>query len=412
MDLIQPINGDPARAKVMGPIFMLVLAILVLLVIIGTIRTLIATTSTPSPLTGWNGVNYAGSVASRIPMTNIPGFNTATPMVNYTVATAAFGGIFTEPASSYFGVNVNPWLGTVATEAAQLQVEAGARAIVFDIWPNPADPAQPVVCAMVDTTAWAVQNWWVNAGNLNAGMTGNYSNWQRLTRNVVNALEMLSAATSAAFASNNPQKADPFFLILRLHGKMNKAYLDTVGAYVQAAVSGRAMGPEYVNMTYNSYCQTPFSEFVSSDSAGGKVCVIVSPDLTTGLRSDFIATYTGSALAQNTNLLDVNPQQLVFEPGSASMIPKTMVASCTNNGGQIPLNQATFTVVLPSTGGKSTVNDDLYAGTGYQSCLATGAQFVAVNLFSPSSSDGPLSSFFQDDLFGKQSFMLSANLKG
>jgi hypothetical protein len=411
MDLIEPINGDPARARVMGPIFMLVLAILVLLVIIGTIRTLIATTSTPSASTGWNGMNYAGGVASRIPMVNIPGFNTATQMTNFTVATAAFGGIFTEPTSSYFGVNVNPWLGNVSTEAAKLQVDAGARAIVFDIWPNPSDPTQPVVCAMADTTAWGIQNWWVNTGKLNAGMTGTYSNWQLLTRNVVNAMEMLQAAVEEAFAGNNPQKADPFFLILRLHGAMNTDYLNTVGAAVQNAVGGYAMGPEYVNMTYNQYCQTPFSEFISSDSQSGKVFVMVSPELTTPLVSKFLTAYNASTLKQNTNLLDMNPQQLTFNPGTANMIPKTMVASCATNGQQIQLNEASYTLVMPSTGGKSTVNDDLYAIADYQSCLQTGAQFVGLNLFSPSSSDGPLNTFFQDDLFGKQSFVLSANLK-
>lgn len=411
MELIPPIHGEIARAAVQGPIFMLTVAIAVLLILVGCIMTIVKATRQPSIPQGWNKMNYAGSIAARKPVTSLVGFQPTTPMVNFSVATANFGGIYTEPSSSYFGTNTNPWLGTVSTEVAQLQVEAGARAIIFDIWPNPADPAQPVVCAMVDTSQWAIQSWWTNSGGLNAGMTSSYSNWQLLTRNTVPAGEMVNAAVNTAFGGNNPQKSDPFFLILRLHGAMSQTYLNTLGAAIQQSTQRFAMGPEYINVANTSLCNTPFSEFVSSDNATGKVCVIVSPDLNTGLRDDFATNFKASTLAQVTNLVEFNPQQMVFQPGSAQIIPQTKVANCTTGGPQLPLQQATFTIVQPSIGGKSTSNDDLYAGTSYQTCLSTGAQFVAVNLFSPSTGDGALGRFFQDDLFGVRSFAISASLK-
>jgi hypothetical protein len=177
--------------------------------------------------------------SARKPLSDLSGAILQQPIINFKIATAAFGGIYTEESRN----GLNPYIGTVDPEAARLQVLAGARAIIFDIWPDPANPSQPVVCAMKDLG----NDWWVNKGGLDRGV-GRYSNWKMVTRNKVPVAQMLDAAVSTAFGQGN-QQTDPFFLILKLHGAMTVPYLNTLGTQVAGALGGKSFSSTDTNTT-------------------------------------------------------------------------------------------------------------------------------------------------------------------
>jgi len=343
---------------------------------------------------------------------------TSIPMRSLSVATACFGGIHTED----IGV-LTPYIGTVSPDAARLQVMAGARAIVFDIWPDPADPATPVVCAMKEDSAFGPSSvigtsaWWLAHGGLDRG-TGRYSNWKMLTRNKVRAGTILSAAVTAATnSSTNAQWMDPFFLILCLHGAMTTDYLNTLAADLSAALkvndSGKGMSPTARSDQPNALCNATPDDFKE------KVCVIVCPDIQPGFQSlpnvntfqQFALQYKQTNMMNYTNILQAQPNTILYTPESVSTLTQDTAMPCDGSGGSgamIPPPQAGFCVVRPSTGGTSSENGVLYGGdANYVTALRTGAQFVAINLFSNESDGKTLSTFFDPSYFGTYSFRLN-----
>jgi hypothetical protein len=329
-------------------------------------------------------------------------------MNQFSVATANFGGIFTEDIGM-----MNPWIGTVSPEAARLQVEAGARAIVFDIWPDPGNPKTPVVAAMLDTNEWGAQRWWRDTGGLKKGV-GRYSNWQHLTRNRLPVGDVLKETMRAAFpsAQSAVEKQDPFFLILKLHGAMNRDYLNTLGVIVREATKGHQMGPEWGKASnQRGLCTAPVSAFWS------KVFIMVIPDVQPGYNilpntntyAGFTSTFLETTLGEITNVLEQGPNQIWFEPGSLATITATTQPNCQDaTKPQQSLPQTGFVVIQPSIGGQSTDNSVLFMENSFTNCLQSGAQFVAVNLFSPNRGDGVVGQFFDDATFGKYSFKKGA----
>lgn len=330
------------------------------------------------------------------------------------VATASFGGIFTEDLTA-----LNPYIGTVDPEAVRLQVLGGARAIVFDIWPDPADPATPVVAAMKDDTAdgpsWLLGTpaWWLTHGGLNRG-TGRYSNWKMLTRNKVRAGTMLNAAVTAATTSaTNPQWADPFFLILCLHGAMTPAYLNTLAADLNAALNGKGIAATVRPGTENTLCAATVDKYQE------RVCVIVCPDIQSGFQSlpnvnsfqQFTNAYIQTDMVNYTNFLQTQPNTLIYSPDSLSSLTQDTAQPCGPTtvpaGTLVPPPQNSFCVVQPSTGGTSSRNSELYKQSSFNAAIQTGAQFVGVNMFSPESGDVTLQNFFLPAYFGKYSFRLA-----
>jgi len=394
-------------------IFHLVMAVVVLVIIGCMIGLLVNTVVSPAPLKGWTdglgGLQWdydakQGSRKSLASYIKDNGYDDSTPMNSFAVATANFGGIFTEPIGSLY-----PYNGTVSTEAARLQVEAGARAVVLDIWPDPRDLRTPVVCTMKDNSAWS--SWWYNTGGLKDGL-GAYSNWQQLTRNCLPAAEIMNTLITTAFdgTGTSQQTTDPFFLILRLHGGMTIDYLNTLGKAVTTAIGGHAMGGEW-NRFHNQskICTEPVSSFMS------KVFVIVSPDISSNYYilpninsyPAFISVFSQTALGEATNALESSANSIVVTPenlGSLKAASQNNTA-CSGVAGQQSLIQTGFTVVQPSVGDVTTNNDLIFKGNIYSDCVASGAQFVAVNLFSPYSGDSVLKSFL-NDTFGTYSFKL------
>ena len=382
--------------------FQIIVALLILSVIIVVCILLHNTSTAPADLTGGWGRDYNALQSTRKSLVDFPGFDLTTPMINFGVLTANFGGIFTENPSA-----LSPWSGVVSANAATLQVEAGARALVLDIWPNPTDRTQPIVCAMMDLMQRWAQKWWLNNG-LNKSVK-RYSNWNAVTRNMVPAGDIINAAINAAFASpSGLQNGDPFFLILKLHGAMTPAYLNKLGDIVNAAINptgtntnGYAMNSGYSSCKNQNKMNTaPVNDFMN------KACVIAIPDIQTeydilpdgnNTYVKFTKAFLGTTLGEATNYLEQGPQTVFFEPDGISKISADQ------------LNANGFCVVQPSIGGEYTNNDYLFT-TDYQTCVKSGAQFVAVNLFSPSNlsgsgdSNATLSLAFDPAYFGTYSF--------
>ena len=382
--------------------FQIFISVLVLISIIIMCVLLANTTSAPSPPSGGYERDYDALQGTRSPLLDLSGIDLTTPMINYSVLTANFGGIFTESPTW-----LSPWNGTVSPDAATLQVEAGARAIVLDIWPNPADMTQPVVCAMMDLTQHTIQKWWLNNG-LNKNVH-RYSNWNAVTRNTVPVGDILRAAINAAFASpTGTQNGDPFFLILKLHGAMTLPYLNNLGNIVNAQINptgaganGYAMNSGYSSCKNQNKMNTaPVNDFLN------KVCVIVVPDIQpeydilpdgNNTYVKFTTAFLGTTMGEATNYMEQGPQTVFFEPSGISKISEGA------------LNTFGFCMVQPSIGGPTTNNDSLFT-TDYQTCMKSGAQFVAVNLFSPSNtspksdSNNTLSLAFDPAYFGSYSF--------
>jgi hypothetical protein len=405
-ELTQLIGASPAlnantviRASVV--IIHLLIALVALILIIVYMGRLHNTLVTPTPAKGWDNHDYD---ADRIKRKSLQMYTQAnnipdnSPMVSFSVATANFGGIFTE--------DVNPWLGSVSPEAARLQVEAGARAVIFDIWPDPADLTSPIVASMLDTSEWSTILWWRNNG-LGTGV-GTYSNWQKLTRNSVHLGDILKASTTAAFSSpGGIQNSDPFFIILNLHGAMTPAYLTRLARIVSDAVGPNNMGADWVRAKgQRNLCTEPYTTFIN------KAFVIVCPDVQPGVNSlpntntwdDFATQFLASDMGEVTNSLERGPNTVHFRPANIAALKTANQANCVLGAPNITVPAAGFCVVQPSIGGTTTRNDELYADNKYTDCIASGAQFVAVNLFSTDPTDTALTAFFDPTLFGTYSF--------
>lgn len=383
-------------------IFHGIISILVFITLMVLSGILGSVTTPPLFPTGWNDrPNYDALIPTRKPITDYvanytqtPTSTTKAPMRFLTVATANYGGIFTEPMSPPF----YPYVGTVDPEAARLQVEAGARAIVLDIWPDPSNRANPVVCAMVDTSAAGrgTLGWWNTSGGLDKGV-GRYSNWQIVTRNKVSADKILNAALKAAFnTTNSPQNGDPFFLILNLHGAMTVDYLNKLGAYVQAAIGPNGMPSEWNRNANASHLdKEPIATFLN------KCFVIVCPDIQANYNSlpgintyeQFTPVFLNTTLGEATNLLQTTANTVLFTPSNAAAAKS--------------ITPTSFCVVQGSIGGSSTDNDHDFT-TSFQQCTQYGIQFVAVNLLAPPASDNTLATFFSPKFFKDYSFYFTS----
>ena len=371
-------------------IFQILLAIMVFISVICMCVLLTNTSTAPANPKGSGGRDYDADQVKRLPLTDLSGMKLTDPIINYGVLTANFGGIFTETPAL-----LNPWNGTVAADAARLQVEAGARAIILDIWPNPSDMSQPVVCAMMDLTQNSVQKWWLGNG-LNKSVN-RYSNWNKVTRNTVPAGDIIQAAVRAAFSSTSgSQNADPFFLILKLHGAMTTAYLNKLGSIVNSQVHDLGYS---MNSGYSACKNQETMKTAAINDFMNKVCVIVIPDIQKAYdslpgintHSAFTAAFLKTTLGEATNYMEQGPQTVFFEPDGSLKISSDA------------LSTRGFCVVQPSIGATATDNETLFT-TEYSNCVKSGAQFVAVNLFSAGNTNSTVNTAFDSAYFGSYSF--------
>ncbi len=391
---------------------LILVAIIAVLVISFTfIPMLTNTASAPTPPKGGNNHDYDAEQNTRKSLadliaTGTSGITEETLMTQVSVATANYGGIFTEDHSW-----LNPWNGRVDPEAVRLQIEAGARAVIFDIWPDPANRAIPVVCAMKDTNEYGTLGWWRSNG-LDKGV-GQYSNWQLVTRNKVPATDMINMAITTAFAAQAPnaQTGDPFFLILRLHGAMTIDYLNYLGDAVRTALGEHRMETQWDRIKNQSkLCGAKVSEFLH------KCCVIVSPDIqptinalpNTNTWDSFQTQFLTTSLGEVTNILESSPGTIFYSTGNLDAINKTTLSGCVPGMPPMTPAQAGFCVIQPTVGGTTNSNDKQLGKDTFNKARQVGAQFVAINYFPPSKSDSVLAAVLDPTLFGVYSFKKGA----
>jgi len=290
------------------------------------------------------------------------------------ISTANYGGIFTDVKGN---IALTPWHGTVSSEAARCQVEAGARAIVFDIWPDPSNMTQPIIACMTDTSETHFlrkgENWWA-ANGLPAthGTDSTYSSWKCLTRNKGNAAEILKVAVDTAFTG--VQSEDPFFLILNLHGILTPTYLKNLAKAIENAVSGRQL--RVSGNQSSTMCETLVSVLLN------KVMVIVSPDIPTGSDQESInRVLMASDMKNFINVLPTPEAEIVFRPSNIGMITTKKYSDCAVPTTKTSLSSTSLCCIQPSIGFVYTDNDNGFKPSTYSRCMATGAQFVAVNVF-------------------------------
>jgi len=364
------------------------------------------TKTTPSPPTGSIYRDYEALQGNRKSLQDYCNTHNIkideAPMVSFNVATANFGGIFTETQTL-----MNPWTGSVNAAAVRLQVEGGARAVVFDIWPDPVDSAKPVICAMTDHREFWYARWWRSNGL--ARGTSNFSNWRLQTRNTLPVGEVLQTAVTAAFDSApGTQNTDPFFMILNLHGAMTVPYLNRLGSTVETALQGYGMASQYANAgQQDKLCNAPVSHFMN------RVFVIVVPDTNDAFYSlpgisngpKFVEALKQTKMGQVMNAVQDSTHQIAFESGSLAQVQKPSQPNCVSAGGALLTPaQAGFCLVQPSIGGATTDNATAYANTSWTACQQAGAQFVAVNMFDPNSTDAVMSQFYDARNFDTYSF--------
>jgi hypothetical protein len=184
---------------------------------------------------------------------------------------------------------------------------------------------------------------------------------------------------------------------------MTPAYLNTLGSIVNAQVQAKGYA---MNSSYSTCKNQTMMNVAQITDFNNKACVIVIPDIQTTYDSlpnintyaAFTPAFLATTLGEATNYLEQGPQTVFFEPSG--------IASITSNA----LNTKGFCLVQPSIGSTATTNDALFT-TDYGSCLKSGAQFVAANLFSPSNvstkgdSNSTLSLVFDQAKFGSFSFL-------
>jgi len=358
--------------------------------------------------------NYESQQGTRKPFAAMEGFDASAPMVKFQVATANFAGVFTEDSHL-----LNPWNGRVSTEAMRQQVEAGARAAIVDIWPDPLDLSSPVVCLNADLQTNFAQKFWFDTG-LNKGV-GRFSSWKHITRNKVPAGEILTTAVSSAFTGKmNQQTADPFFLILKLHGAMSVPYLNRLGDIVNKALGntpdstlngGHAMNSAYsACKNQTKIASAPISDFQN------RVCVIVIPDIQPTFNSlpgvntfgGFIPIFLTTTMGEATNFVEQVPNTVSFEPVGISTLSLINQPNAANPTGPLQtLPQNGFCIVqplpVPSWTGTVIGNDAMFSRS-YVDCLQSGAQFVGMNYFPPNKNDGALSTHRSEKYFKTFSF--------
>jgi len=180
---------------------------------------------------------------------------------------------------------------------------------------------------------------------------------------------------------------------------------------VQAAIGPRRMGTQYDQAkNQKNLCSAPVTDFM------GRVFTIVIPDIETNYNqlpgintyAKFVPALLTTKLGEVTNAIEQTQNTMLFDPANIAAITQATQPNCNaNNATLMTLAEAGFCLVQPTIGGQSTNNEQLYAGTnsGYTACIQTGAQFVAVNYFSPKKTDAVLTSLFTPAVFGKYSFL-------
>jgi len=297
------------------------------------------------------------------------------------VATANYGALLMETKSPSITGYFTPYHGSVTKDAVRLQINAGARAIIFDIWPDPSNLSNPVIGATIDNdgAGRGVYSYWKNTFGMKRGVS-RYSNWAKLTRNMAPVGDIMTEAVSVAFSGH--QSEDPFFIILNLHGLLTPTYLNTLGGILNTTLGGK----KYATMVTANNLNSNLCS-ITLDKMKEKVFVIVNPDVPEGGdRTTFNSMFLSTSMNEVTNLLTTAEQGTVFRPLDVGSITQASYTNCQGSALKVPLPKVSLVTIQPSVGEVSTNNDTQYGNTTFAGAMKSGAQFVGMNVFSDDAS--------------------------
>ena len=380
----------------------LILLFSIIIIIIMTVWLYYATTRQAQPL--WYN-NYNSNKGFRKSLlTYLSSIKQDPTKINITqlqVATANYGGILMEPKSPWVTGYLTPYHGTVSKDAVRLQIDAGARAIIFDIWPDPSNLANPIVGAMIDNDGYGrgVYSMWKNSLGLKGGVS-RYSNWAKLTRNVGAVGEIITEVVYNAFSGT--QSEDPFFIILNLHGLLTKTYLNTLGGILNTSLGGKKFPTTITaDNLHSNLCS------ITVDKMKERVFVIVNPDIPDGSdRTTFNSMFLKTSMKEVTNLLTTAEKGTVFRPAELGSITNVSYTDCNLSTLKVSLPKISLVTVQPSTGETTVHNNDQYGIKGFTSVMSAGVQFAGINIFSMEKGDKTLEEW--KTIFKTYSFIFKA----
>ena len=246
--------------------------------------------------------------------------------------------------------------GVFTPEAARLAVLGGARAFVFDIWPDLTPGAEFGPILQV-----------VEEGSL----------WRRISINSLNVSVVLQALIQEAFEiPERPGSGDPVYFYLRFRGKPRRRTLDGTADALRATMESYRLPPAYYNRNkQDGIFSTPITEFF-------KKVIICSNNNAQGSRlSDFI-----NVGVKDGYTLEWDPRQAkgLTVDGRASEAPKI---------------QASLTWVAPNSETPTAENNNY----DFKASWDVGIHFCAVNFWN---NNDKLKEYMTTPMFGVYSFAL------
>lgn len=233
-------------------------------------------------------------------------------LTNFYVSTVNATGIFF-PATD----------GIVSSEAAKLAVQAGARAFVFDLWPDLTPGAEFGPSIQV-----------IESG----------SNWRRISMNMLSFASVLKPLIQEALQLNvRPYAQDPVFLYLRFRGKPRSSTFTITANTLRALIEPYRLPNSYNNRRAQGTLFT-----TALDDLAQKVVVMSNVTGEGTILSDFInvGPRDGVKLEQqpgefrNYNTDTVKPVITMIKQNMTWIAPVSEDPSAEANNYDVPANQA------------------------------------------------------------------------
>jgi hypothetical protein len=272
---------------------------------------------------------------------------------NFYVMTANMGGAFVANSGGAFPTISNAAFSPIAIQYA---LQAGARCLVFDIWPDIRKEAK----------LGPILQFGENDGSLKT--------LSPYTLDLPTALQMVQQEGFANSA--NPARNDPLFLFLRFRGApTSNTYSKTADA-IAFALEPYRLANVYVSKTNNPLFSTPISELFSK-------IIILSNKTSTGTRLD---NYINNP---------VQPPQSNYKPEEIHSLANQDLVSMRTRTSQ---NNILLCAPLPEDITKSESNT-----WDWKEAQAAGIQLCGLNVWSL---DANLGSYMDPTMFGTYSFAI------
>lgn len=265
-------------------------------------------------------------------------------LTNFYVSTVNATGIFF-PAED----------GVASPEAAKIAVLAGARAFVFDIWPDIRPGAQFAPSIQV-----------IESG----------SNWRRITLNSMQFVSVIRGLVEEAFElDGRPGKGDPVFFYLRFRGVPRPTTFNQTADALRTIIEKYRLDASYYNRrAADSIFSQPITQFFRK--------IIVC--------SNVIAD--GTALADYINVGPRDGYKQEWQPS------EPLGLSEENKKVEIPKVKQMLSWVAPLS-----ETADAEANYNFQHAMDIGVHFCAMNFWNPNSA---LKEYMKPENFGVYSYKL------